>query len=204
MLVSGVVLNELDSSDETNQVEFSKLIKLINYIDADEFWKAQIAQVKILENGEAILLPQVTKQYIEFGSLNNIEDKFERLRIFYTEILPRKGWDINGHVDIGSKNIKSDTLFESNENSSDVNIQSMILASIGKYFPVKKRSTIHTQFSGGHITNSNLLWNELYRLGGLQSIRGFNENFFYASSYAFVNIEYRLFFDNDMRFLEQF
>jgi outer membrane translocation and assembly module TamA len=116
-------------------------------------------------------------------------------------ILPRKGWDINGHVDIGSKNIKSDTIFESDENSIDVNIQSMILASIGKYFPVKKRSTIHTRFSSGHITNSNLLWNELYRLGGIQSIRGFNEKFFYASSYAFVNIEYRLFFDNESQMM---
>jgi hemolysin activation/secretion protein len=43
--------------------------------------------------------------------------------------------------------------------------------------------------------NENLFLNDLFRLGGLKSIRGFNENFFYARSYVYINIEQRLFFD---------
>jgi hemolysin activation/secretion protein len=49
-------------------------------------------------------------------------------------------------------------------------------------------------FSGGFTQNKNLLLNDLFRIGGLKSIRGFNENFFYARSYGSMNVEQRLFF----------
>jgi len=55
---------------------------------------------------------------------------------------------------------------------------------------------LFTRISGGDIVNkNNLFYNDLYRLGGLKTIRGFNENFFYASSYVLGNFEYRLFTD---------
>jgi len=40
-----------------------------------------------------VLYPQVTKQMVEFGKPEDIEVKFKKLRIFYTEILPKKGWN---------------------------------------------------------------------------------------------------------------
>ncbi|MBB6326149.1 outer membrane protein assembly factor BamA [Algoriphagus iocasae] len=48
--------------------------------------------------------------------------------------------------------------------------------------------------SGGFIRNENLLLNDLYRIGGLKSIRGFNENFFFAKNFGYFNMEQRLFF----------
>lgn len=103
LLISGVSLAELNDTEETDQSQLNQLLDLIKFIVNDEFWNAQIAQVRILENGEAILLPQVTKQYVEFGSLNNIENKFRRLKIFYTEILPRKGWNSYKRVNVKFK-----------------------------------------------------------------------------------------------------
>jgi hemolysin activation/secretion protein len=47
----------------------------------------------------------------------------------------------------------------------------------------------------GLIRNSTLVVNELYRLGGLATLRGFNENEFYASSFWITQIEGRLFTD---------
>ena len=48
--------------------------------------------------------------------------------------------------------------------------------------------------SGGFTQNQNLFLNDLFRIGGLKTIRGFNENFFYARSYGYLNTEQRLFF----------
>ncbi|MBN3584035.1 BamA/TamA family outer membrane protein [Algoriphagus aestuarii] len=48
--------------------------------------------------------------------------------------------------------------------------------------------------SGGFIKNENLLLNDLFRIGGLKSIRGFNENYFFAKNYGYMNMEQRLFF----------
>ncbi|MEN8248160.1 MAG: cell division protein FtsQ [Bacteroidota bacterium] len=103
MLISGLSISNLNTDEEEGKNKLNSLMNLVNYIVVDEFWNAQIAQIKILENGEVILLPQVTKQYIEFGGLNNIEDKFKRLEIFYTDILPRKGWNSYKRVNVKFK-----------------------------------------------------------------------------------------------------
>jgi hemolysin activation/secretion protein len=47
--------------------------------------------------------------------------------------------------------------------------------------------------SRGFIQNENLLLNDLFRLGGLKTIRGFNENFFYAISFGYISLEQHLF-----------
>ena len=104
LLISGMTtdLQGQDSSSENE--EFVKLFELVKYINKDKFWKAQIAQIALQENKEVILLPQITKQYIEFGEIINIESKFERLNIFYKEILPRKGWNSYSRVNVKYKN----------------------------------------------------------------------------------------------------
>jgi len=104
LLVSGIA-NEGYTNDRILKNEaYLNLFSLIKYINEDKFWKAQIAQIAIQENQEVKLLPQITKQYVEFGEINNIESKFERLKIFYKEILPRKGWNSYSRVNVKYKN----------------------------------------------------------------------------------------------------
>ena len=50
---------------------------------------------------------------------------------------------------------------------------------------------------GGFIQNENLFLNEFYRIGGLKSIRGFNEKNFFAKQFGYLNFEQRLFFDQN-------
>ncbi len=104
LLVSGAIDNTLSNLDNINGQEFEQLFALINYINDNKFWKAQIAQIEVQENKEVKLLPQVTKQDIEFGDINDIENKFYRLDIFYKEILPRKGWNSYSRVNVKYKN----------------------------------------------------------------------------------------------------
>ena len=104
LLISGSASKEIGSLDNIYDTDYSQLFELINHINVDNFWKAQIAQVVIQDNGEIKLLPQVTKQYIEFGDLNHLENKFSRLKIFYKEILPRKGWNTYSRVNVKYKN----------------------------------------------------------------------------------------------------
>jgi len=104
VLISGDKSREIVSLDNINNTGYTQLFELINHINVDNFWKAQIAQVVIQDNEEIKLLPQVTKQYIEFGDLNHIENKFSRLKIFYKEILPRKGWNSYSRVNVKYKN----------------------------------------------------------------------------------------------------
>ena len=78
----------------------SKVFELLRFIEADEFWRAQIAHVIIKKDGEVEMYPQVTKQRIEFGTPEDLEKKFSKLMIFYKEILPGKGWNSYSRVNV--------------------------------------------------------------------------------------------------------
>jgi len=93
MLVSGPFVKQLLESEDLNTTEAGKqLMEMIAFVNEDEFWKAQVAQLDIDHNGEITILPQMTGQRIEFGKPENMEEKFRKLMIFYKEILPQRGW----------------------------------------------------------------------------------------------------------------
>jgi len=84
--------------------EGTRLYQLLSHIEQDEFWKAQIAHLILKKNGDIEMIPQVTKQKIVFGAPEDIEDKFQRLKLFYTDILPNKGWNTYAVVNLKFKN----------------------------------------------------------------------------------------------------
>jgi cell division protein FtsQ len=75
-------------------------LQLIEFIEQDNFWKAQIAQMHIDAKGKVIFLPQVGNQNIEFGKPEDIDDKFRKLMVFYQKVLPVMGWDRYKRVNV--------------------------------------------------------------------------------------------------------
>jgi outer membrane protein assembly factor BamA len=62
----------------------------------------------------------------------------------------------------------------------------------GRYiFKVFKRQFVYTAVEGGFLLSDDYLSNELYRFGGVNSIRGFAENRFFANTYGTLQTEYR-------------
>ncbi|WP_017731850.1 cell division protein FtsQ/DivIB [Nafulsella turpanensis] len=99
-LISGPYTDKLVKSDLSETEEGRQVYELLRYIDEDPFWKAQIAQLEIDAKGHIIMYPQVTKQFIEFGKAEQIEQKFKKLKIFYDKILPAKGWNSYRKVNV--------------------------------------------------------------------------------------------------------
>lgn len=69
------------------------VLELLRFIHGDAFWRAQIAGLTIERNGEVTLMPQVSKQEVQFGMPEDFDRKFKKLKVFYKEILPNKGWN---------------------------------------------------------------------------------------------------------------
>ncbi|MBL0095534.1 MAG: BamA/TamA family outer membrane protein [Bacteroidetes bacterium] len=59
------------------------------------------------------------------------------------------------------------------------------------YIPLFSRAVVNIGAMGGWMQNENIFSNELYRFGGLRSLRGFDEASLLASSYVVGKIEYR-------------
>ena len=76
------------------------LLALLNYIDRDPFWRAQIAHMCIDQAGKITMHTQVSKQRIEFGLPESIEPKLAKLKLFYQQIVPYKGWNTYKRVNL--------------------------------------------------------------------------------------------------------
>ena len=59
------------------------------------------------------------------------------------------------------------------------------------YLPVGTRSVLRQGLRSEALFGQDLLRNELYRVGGLQSLRGFNEQRFFAARYGVASLAYR-------------
>lgn len=109
---------------------------------------------------------------------------------------PRRGTLIASEFALGNKRILENTGFPAEVyDHLDLNSpQYRGQLEIENHSYIKPTWGMWLKGSVGFTQNQNLLLNDLFRLGGLKSIRGFNENYFFAKSYGFVNMEQRLFF----------
>lgn len=101
VLISGAfVRQQVQVGNLNNSAEGKQILEMLNIIREDEFWRAQIAQLDIDSKSRVTILPQVGGQVIEFGTPENLEVKFKKLKIFYKEILPQKGWNTYERVNL--------------------------------------------------------------------------------------------------------
>lgn len=70
-----------------------------------------------------------------------------------------------------------------------------------RYFlPIAKRQVLSINQQFEHVQATTIFSNELYRFGGLERMRGFDEDAFFASTIAFAGLEYRYLLDQYAHF----
>ena len=130
----------------------------------------------------------------EFADISNssygIEIKSIKLNYKYN---PTKGYAGFLSFSAGTKTIRKNN----NLNPivyEDINLKTAqfeIKSNLDFYIPIKKRSTVKLGSKTGFIFNENMFTNELFRIGGNVTLRGFDEESIYNSSFAIGTIEYR-------------
>lgn len=92
--------------DETlaKTVKSDEVFKLIKYIRNDKFWNAQIQQINFAFNNDIQLIPTLGSHMIVFGDIENMEGKFNKLKLFYTEGLNHSDWNLYDTINIKYKN----------------------------------------------------------------------------------------------------
>lgn len=71
---------------------------------------------------------------------------------------------------------------------------------IGYIWNINKKNSFSIKNKTGYLKSDTYLENELFRLGGTRSIRGFNEKSIYTNNYSYFNLEYR-FLTSDTSFI---
>jgi cell division protein FtsQ len=94
-----VATGNVENTDSLNVSD--SLLKLCRFIEADKFWKAQFEQIYVTGEGEFELIPKLGNHVIRFGTTGEMEAKFEKLMVFYKEVL--KNFDAEGYRIINLK-----------------------------------------------------------------------------------------------------
>jgi outer membrane protein assembly factor BamA len=121
-------------------------------------------------------------------------------------IFPSKGWKIEINGDIGYKNVIKNSAIDHEyyANILPKSLQWQSTLSTDKYFSLAPRNVLVAKLSAGYMQSDQLFLNDLFRLGGINSIRGFNEKFFYASKYIIGTLEYHYLFENESQLIAFF
>lgn len=116
--------------------------------------------------------------------------KYEKLDY---RLNPRKGYNFIINASAGTKKIKK------NDKLNPVVYEKIKLSSAlytsdfeGNIFlPIADRSTIKVGAQAAFIYGETTFQNELFRIGGLKTLRGFDEESIFASTYSIFTLEYR-------------
>jgi len=84
---------ELTADTAFHPTTLEKVFLLSRYIKSHDFWNAQIEQIYINSDGEMELIPLVGNHTIVFGDEKDMEEKFNKLMMFYNEGLSKTGWN---------------------------------------------------------------------------------------------------------------
>ena len=112
---------------------------------------------------------------------------------------PRQGTFFSGQAAIGTKTIRRNAdlraaLYQDLPLRSN---QISLGARAEHYFRAGRNGVLLLRGRSESLANPHLFQNDLFRLGGLNSLRGFNENQYYASSYGVGTAEFRQFTGQD-------
>ncbi|MBL3657759.1 BamA/TamA family outer membrane protein [Fulvivirga sediminis] len=109
----------------------------------------------------------------------------------------RVGVNLGGSAAVGSKKIQENGLafLDTAQSVSPKSIQYRLNLDFGYYFKMGRYLGLSQKISAGKLINrSKLYLNDLFRLGGLNTLRGFNENNFFASDYLLSNLQFEFYY----------
>ncbi|MAC95301.1 MAG: cell division protein FtsQ [Flavobacteriales bacterium] len=92
-----IEINHLNARELSDSLEVKTLVddifELAEYIRKDELWSAQIEQLYVNKDFELELIPRVGNHRIVIGDATAIDEKFDKLKIFYYKGLSKTGWN---------------------------------------------------------------------------------------------------------------
>ncbi|MEN9685631.1 MAG: hypothetical protein RLZZ28_1417 [Bacteroidota bacterium] len=78
----------------------NQIVKMSQYILADSFWMAQVAQVMITPKAEFELIPVIGDQVLVMGNADNLDRKFGYLHTFYQDAWLQNGMNTYEKLDV--------------------------------------------------------------------------------------------------------
>lgn len=77
----------------TKQYPPTRLLPLVKYVEKDSLLRTLVTMYSVRDSNNIFIVPSIYGHVVNMGGMKDIENKFEKLKLFYREVLPSKGWE---------------------------------------------------------------------------------------------------------------
>lgn len=76
----------------TRRYPATRLLPLIDYVEGDSLLRSIVTMYCMRDTNNIIIVPVFSGHVVNIGEAEDFENKFEKLKLFYREVMPKKGW----------------------------------------------------------------------------------------------------------------
>ncbi|MBL7816848.1 MAG: hypothetical protein JNL70_17635 [Saprospiraceae bacterium] len=103
-IVTGAVAPYVTDFLERKKYGLKDVFLLVQRLNSDDFFAPMIQQIVVDAAGEFTLIPILGDQKIRIGTLDDLDEKLDRLKVFYKEAMPYEGWKTYRTISVKYKN----------------------------------------------------------------------------------------------------
>lgn len=71
----------------------TRLLPLIDYVESDSLLHSLVTMYQVRDTNNIIIVPDFSGHVVNIGNADGFENKFAKLKLFYSEVLPKRGWN---------------------------------------------------------------------------------------------------------------
>ena len=177
---------------DTTHININFALGVRYYLQQRNYVRAyyQFNNAHLINNTSLETITQLPDNIDYNSHLYGLEIVFSKLDYLFN---PRKGYAFSFSTAVRQRNIiKNNKIADSLYNGMSLSsMQLQLMGTSDFYFPIKNRWVWYLALKAGHVQASQLFENEIFRLGGLKTLRGFDQQSIYASTYGIISNELR-------------
>ena len=77
----------------TRKYPATRLLPLIDYVENDSLLHSLVSMFQVRDTNNIILVPNISGHVVNIGNADGFDNKFAKLKLFYREVLPKRGWN---------------------------------------------------------------------------------------------------------------
>lgn len=77
----------------TRKYPATRLLPLIDYVENDSLLHSLVTMYQVRDTNNIILVPDISGHVVNIGNVDEFENKFAKLKLFYHEVFPKRGWN---------------------------------------------------------------------------------------------------------------
>ena len=77
----------------TKQYPVTRLLPLIDYVEQDSLLRSLVTMYCVQDTNNIIIIPEFSGHVVNIGNADGFENKFAKLKLFYKEVMPKRGWN---------------------------------------------------------------------------------------------------------------